>query len=279
MRKEKNKRVAISILIILLSAIAAIAIHIVVPTPAGNNTQDFNSIPVKIFSFSVVATFYFIVLSTHIYAVVLISNKCSSLNPVRKGLLIGGAFSMIYLVGMQEVVVSASPFSEYGIDFIVYQMIIGFGDAVPAMLSALCLSYVNRTDSDKAKIKISKGSLRNAALISAVFIIVRFFAYYFELDSSDISEYPIPVIIWTILFGGILGAAYLMLATCMNVGISNVMAFGLLLGLNWIWFNLFIGLVFDGLFVEMLIRGMLDIVPGMILLGICDIHRNKKQET
>ena len=40
------------------------------------------------------------------------------------------------------------------------------------------------------------------------------------------------------------------------------------LGINWIWFNLFIGLVYKGMWVEMLLRGVSDVFAIYIFYRI-----------
>ena len=60
--KNRSLRVILSILSCLLIAIIAIIMHIIVPTPKGEENA-FDSVFVKLFSFPVVATFYFVILT------------------------------------------------------------------------------------------------------------------------------------------------------------------------------------------------------------------------
>lgn len=68
---------------------------------------------------------YFIILYLHILCVVHCFGLRSMLCRKEVGLRFGLAFALLYMIGMQEVVVSASPFDTYGMDFIFYQLFMG----------------------------------------------------------------------------------------------------------------------------------------------------------
>lgn len=265
---KRGVRIFFSLLLVLVISMVAIVIHIVVPTPAGDSELNFDSIFVKLFSFPVVASIYFIVLSLHIYLLILLAKKYSPFNWKTNGLLIGLSFCLIYLVAMQEVVVSASPFEKYGFDFILYQLIIGLGDGLPSFALAMILSYINRGD-QTASPSFNKKELFDVIIICISFVFIRLITNLTKLTGSNIYEYPIPVVIWDILFGFTLGLSIILVNKVFsNIKYSIIYTILLLIGLNWIWFNLFIGLVFKGLFFEMLLRGSIDIIFISLVMTI-----------
>ena len=100
----------------------AIAVHALLPSPGGEvDVSSFDSVLITKFGFPVVASFYFIFLYLHVLIVVSIFGRHLGMEKRKIGLRFGFAYGIIYLVAMQEVVLSGSPFEQYGIDFIRYQ--------------------------------------------------------------------------------------------------------------------------------------------------------------
>lgn len=263
MQKEirKKKIIFIHIATIILAAIIAILVHALMP--ADTNVEDFDSIFVKALSFPVVASLYFVMLFTHCVITISYFGKKSTMSGLQIGLRFGIAYAIIYLLGMQEVVVSSSPFSTWGIDFVLYQLITGLSDAIPALLLCIVIGYftLKKTTEQVPKSKLSLNII-TVCLIAAVFTAIRAIGYHTGIIGSDYAVYPIQTYIWTVLFGIGLGFIFVLLRPIYkNENIMTVKLSLLTIGLNWVIFNSFIGLIFKGLMWQMLLRSGLDIIP------------------
>ncbi|MGN1347189.1 MAG: hypothetical protein ACI4V1_10420, partial [Eubacteriales bacterium] len=118
----KIKRTLADLFLVLFFAAAAIVLHAVMPSPGAEmDASVFDSFLVKKLGFPAVASGYFIVLFFHILIVVRVFAPKSELGKWKTGCCFGLAFSLLYLGGMQEVMVSASPLTEYGLDFVLYE--------------------------------------------------------------------------------------------------------------------------------------------------------------
>ena len=70
-----------------------------------------------------------------------------------------------------------------------------------------------------------------------------------------LAEYPTAVVAWGYLLGLGFGIGYVLLRRT-NQAVNAVVIFGV--GLNWLVFNSFIGLVFSGTMADALLRGAID---------------------
>jgi hypothetical protein len=266
------KRFLMTAFFILLASIVAIASKIALPSEV--NVNDFDSVFVKTLGFEVVASFYFIMIFTHNAIVTLVFGSRAKLSNTQIGVRFGLVFALIYLVGMQEVVIESSPFTAWGIDFVVYQLFGGAGEAVAALL--LCTVIAKFSVEKKERYTRKSLTLRNklsaVLLIALAFIIVRTICYETDIIHSNVRSFPIPCYIWTILFGIILGFCYTTLYSVFEKEKSQIKLSGkivvLTMGLCWIIFNSFIGLIFTGEMLNLLLRSGLDVLTvfGVSLL-------------
>lgn len=261
----------IGIMSVLVAAIIAIAVHVLLPSPGATlDVSEFDGIAVHLFGFPIVASIYFVILYLHILWVIRFFAPKSYLSNREIGIRYGLIFGFMYLVGMQEVVVSASPCDTYGLSFVVYQFFIGLGDAIPVMILCLLVSAIEKKKSDIEKIIIKNNIRKNIVLVftvAIIFFIERTLGYVVGYLDSDIREYPVPVLVWTFIFGVVLGGMYLILRPIYNQENKTKKVFYIMLftiGINWIWFNCFMGLILDGLFVKMFFRSLLDVLFVMI---------------
>lgn len=267
----------IDIVCVIVTYLIAIAVHSIMPSSGGSmDIHAFDSILVNKFGFSIVASAYFLILYLHVLLVIKFFASKSILGARRTGWFYGMAFGLIYMGGMQEVILSSSPFTDYGIDFIRYQFFIGLGDAIPviALCVFTCWLYKESISNHIPKIVInSRERVVTVGIISILFFIERTVGYSMGYVASDISIYPIPTLLWTFLFGIIIGFAYLLLISTFenNERIElKLLTAGGILGVNWIWFNCFIGLLFKNTIVLMLLRSSIDVVAviaGAIISG------------
>lgn len=266
------KRVlVINTLAIIVATAMAIIVHAIVPGAGDLNVTDFDSILVKLFGFPVVAVSYFVLLFLHCVLVMRSFGKRSSMTNTQIGFRFGIVFAAIYMVGMQEVVVEASPFNEWGLAFVNFQFFMGISDAIPALLLCVVTAYFtlkNNNTTSTSKVLNFSEKMNVVALITITIFIARAVGYETGLINSNIDTFPIPAYLWTFVFGVVLGCCYTILypifATGQNKYLLSYKLVVLTIGINWILFNSFIGLIFSGVLYQMLLRSGLDIVVFFI---------------
>ncbi|TCT12197.1 hypothetical protein EDC18_11343 [Natranaerovirga pectinivora] len=256
--------IIINIIAILFSAIFAIIVHALLPSSLDD--IQFDSILVELFGFPFVASLYFIVLFTHCAIAVRYIGVRSEATKFQIGIRFGVVFAMIYLLGMQEVVVEATAFSEWGLGFVKHNFIMGIGDAIPAISLCFVISFFTIANKEKSNLihKLNFSDIIKAVSIIAFAIVVgRTFAYESGIITSNYDTYPIPTYVWTVLFGLMLGFIYVILYPLLAYK-NNLnyipLRLAIVVGLNWIIFNCFIGLIFKDTMFEMLLRSGLDVL-------------------
>lgn len=263
-RRSNSKKIIITILAILVASILAILSKALIPSEV--NVEEFDSIFVNLLGFPVVASIYFIMIYTQGALTTQLFGKKSRLSNTQIGLRFGISFGLIFLLGMQEVVVSASPFSTWGLYYVVYQFFMGFGEAVAALIMCILLAKFTIDEPKSNYLKENKTHNKGLiiGLIALTFTIERIIAYKTGIINSDIMTSPIPTFVWTIIFGIALGVSYVLLLPIFNIEKNPVRkSFKLVvltLGLSWIIFNSFIGLIMNGVMVQVLTRSGLDII-------------------
>ena len=261
------KRNIISILSVLGAAVIAILVHALLPSPGASlDVSEFDGVLVKMFGFPIVASAYFVILYLHLLLIIRYFVTKANLSNKEIGIRYGLAFGFMYIAGMQEVVVSASPFDTYGFGFVAYQFFMGLGDAIPVLMLCLLVSGICQKQLvfEKAMEKCTaKENVLVVVVIAITFFVERMIGYVVGYVDSDIREYPVPVLVWTMIFGFVLGSMYLIIKPIYKNGndVKNIIqAVVLSIGINWIWFNCFMGLLLEGLFVKMLLRSCLDVI-------------------
>lgn len=258
-----TRLVAINLVAIALAAAFAIAAHAVLPAPVDELT--FDGALVQAIGFPAVAVSYFVLLFAHCALVVQSFGRRSNRTRLDIGLRFGLAFAMLYLVGMQEVVVEASPFSTWGLDFVAYQFFMGVGDAVPVL--ALCtvvalVALPPRRGPDHGTGVRARERFGIVLAIALAVFAHRTIGHTTGIVESDIATYPLQTHLWTALFGVALGGAYVVLypvfAMVRNPVLLSVQLALATIGANWVLFNSFIGLLFSDVMPQMLLRSGLD---------------------
>lgn len=277
---SRARTIIVRVLAILLAAILAILVHAALPQTV--NVEQFDSALVKLFGFPVVATFYFVLLFTHCAVMISLFGAKANIRNSQIGIRFGISFAVIYLAGMQEVVVEASPFSTWGLDFVKYQLVMGVGDAIPVLLLCLfvALFALDRKDRPVSVLEYKNhNGIKVVAVIAISFLIERAIGYKTGMISSNCDTYPIQTYAWTLLFGMALGYVYLMLypifASISRTVFINFKISVLTIGINWIIFNSFIGLIFNGALAQTLLRSGVDVV----VLLLATIITNKYLHT
>jgi hypothetical protein len=272
-----TKRVnIINIVFIIFSAIFAIIVHALLPTSV--DVAQFDSIFVKWFGFPAVAVFYFILLFIQCAMVVSYIGLKADVPKLQTGIRFGIAFALIYLLGMQEVVIEGSPFSNWGLGFVKYQLIMGIGDGIPAIVLCLAIAYFTLSDSGEIKsineLQMTK-CIKTIAVIAIAIFMERTIGYESGLITSDSATYPVQVYMWTGFFGILIGYIYVILYPLLvfekkQCAIGIPLRFIATIGVNWMIFNSFIGLIMKGAMPTMLLRSGLDVVVLFLASTLAD---------
>jgi hypothetical protein len=255
--------IVISATIVICTAIAII-VHAVLPEKVDEALLD--GALVLRFGFPLVAVAYFLVLFAQCSATVTASWPTARPRTLRYGLKLGPAFAVMYMIGMQEIMVDTSPFLAWGWDYVVYQAIIGLGDAIPVIILCAVVGTLlaeERTPDGGGH----RGGVAALLVITLTVGTVRWLVSALGIIQSGLTEYPVAVVAWGYLLGLGFGISYL-LVTRINSAGRAVMLYGL--GLNWLIFNAFIGLVFAGKMGDALLRSAIDVAAvglAMVLLA------------
>lgn len=266
------------VIAVMMAALMAIAVHALMPSDVP--VEAFDSFLVTLVGFPVVAVFYFLLLFTHCTLVTQAFGRHSSMSPLAKGLRFGLAFALLYFFGMQEVVVEASPFTEWGLPYVWFQVLMGLGDAIPTVLLCLvvvyCTPHTARKEEPGMPALKGPSKFKAISLIAVSFVLIRTLGYETGILVSNVDTYPVPSYIWTGVFGVVLGCSYVLLYPFFAVESNKLMVtlrlVGLSIGLNWMIYNSFIGMIFSGTMAQMLLRSGLDVFA----LGIASIVINRK---
>lgn len=259
---QKPKAILISLLGILFSMIFAVVVHALLP--AGVDINKFDSFLVLTLGFPVTVCLYFAILYLHCSFVTGYFGAKSKLSRSQVALRYGLSFAIIYILGMQEIAVDASPYGEWGWEFVRYQLIMGLGDALPVLLLCFLISFVFIKNTQKNNLCPSNKKTKwiFSILFTLIFFVVRTIEYKTQIIGSDIARYPIQTHIWTIIFGFFIGMIFQFLYPIHSnntkpLKIDFKIAI-LTIGLNWIIFNGFIGMIMKGSMIEMLLRAGID---------------------
>lgn len=265
MKEKAGNKVILSAVIIIVATAITIMLHAIMP--AGVNAEDLDGALVQLVGFPLISVLYFILLFTHCTVVIRYFGEKSTMQKLQTGFRFGLVFAMLYLFGMQEISVETSPFAEWGSAFVVYQFFMGVGDAIPALLLCMATAYFTLNDAQMSNwVKTLKMAekYKIIAVIAAAFFIERFIGYETGILVSNCHLYPVPCYVWTILFGIVLGCSYVILypifAGDRNKSSMSVKLAVLTIGANWMIFNSFIGLIFNGYLLQTLLRSGIDVI-------------------
>lgn len=274
--KETNTTSIIitSALTILGSVAFTIALHAIMP--ATTDAVRLDSSLVMLVGFPCVAASYFVILYTQCTVAVRYIGKRTKVSNLQTGIRFGLSFALIYLFGMQEVMVDSSPFAAYGFEYIKYQFFMGIGDAIPVFILCIVIALLtinnNAREAEVQNMKTAQ-KLYVISVIAISFLVERTIVYETGIIQSYCAAYTVPCYIWTTLFGIVLGYIYTILYPVLwreRKWIHVPIRFILTIGLNWIIFNSFIGLIMKGTIADVLLRSGLDVMVlfiGLYFIG------------
>ncbi len=262
-KASKTRIVLIYILTLIFSAAFAIFVHAIFP--ASVEVDKLDGFLVRVLGFQVVAVGYFLLLYIQCTAAVRYVTRRAGVSNLQAGVRMGISFALVYLIGMQEVLVGSSPFTAYGLEYIRYEFFMGLGDAIPVF--ALCIIIALFTKKNKGGTAIAgemgrSGSMLTVIIIAAGFLIERTIGYETGIVLSEHNTSTVPCYIWTAVFGIVLGCIFVELYPVWGSGrkwINIPVKFALVVGVNWIIFNSFIGMILKGVMSQMLLRSGLDV--------------------
>lgn len=254
----------LSLVLILVCAALAIGAHAVLPAQVDEDLLD--GLLVQKLGFPIVAVSYFIVLFAHCAVVIYINRANIRLGKARSGLLLGSAFALLYMGGMQEIMPDASSFARWDLGYVAYQAIIGLGDAIPVLILCTAVSLLaggERRNDDR----ILKSTIPTVLTFALIIGMSRLLLSYCGVIESQVRDYSVPVMAWGFALGCVTGIGRLLVDRA-YVRSRAVMLYGL--GLNWVIFNMFIGLVKRGAMADALTRSVLDVVAMAIAMGLAE---------
>ena len=152
-------------------------------------------------------------------------------------------------------------------DFILYEFFLGLGDAVPAFLLCLFLCGLHCVPAADVRGKkiFRKENYMRIISISCTFFLWKMFGYVTGIVDNEMTIYPVPVVIWTFIFGAVIGFGYCLINDSFIDEGRKVVRMFLTIGMNWIWFNCYIGLIAANTFLFMVLRSGFDVLA--ILAG------------
>ena len=222
--------IVIAVTIVVCAAIA-IVVHAILPEKVDEALLD--GALVLRFGFPVVAVAYFLILFAQCSATVTVSWPTAQTRGLRYGLLLGPAFAVLYMIGMQEIMVDTSPFATWGWDYVVYQAVIGLGDAIPVIVLCAVVGALLAGERTVARAG-HRGALVPLLAMTLTVGTVRWLVSALGIIESGLAEYSVAVVAWGYLLGLGFGIGYLLIMRANSAG-RAVMLWGL--GLNWLIFN------------------------------------------
>ncbi len=261
-RKGKFRKLVLAAGIILTCSFFTIIGHALIPVKA--DETRFDSILIMHFGFPVIAVFYFVLLYTQCALALryfsekgLPTGNTSSRN-------YGTALALLYMIGMQEIMLSVSPFTEWDIHFVTYQAVVGLGDAIPVLLLCTLLGrlFVKTPSNHHSG---SAQYFKYIAIYTLTLGTVRTLASATHIIDTCISVYAVEVIAWNYAFGFIAGICYCIIRSSYAKP-WKVMLFGF--SINWIIFNSFIGMIKKDTMTDALLRSIMDaaVIAAIALL-------------
>ncbi len=264
----------LSMLIILISSLTAIILHAVLPAKVDSSLLD--GLLVKRYGFPVVATAYFLFLFTHCALVLILNSKKLNRSCLKSEVYFGLSFSLIYMIGMQEIVLGSSPYTQWGAAFIYYQLLMGIGDAIPAILLCFFIGKIFFREQNNEHITTDKESIYTVLPFIMIIGTTRLIMSYGGIIQSNIIDYFIPVVIWGYVLGLVFGIVYLLI-TKKALYIRRTLFLGI--GINWMIFNSFIGLVRKDAMPDALLRSAIDIVSIYFALEMLTVIKRCRLKT
>lgn len=179
-----------------------------------------------------------------------------------KGALFGVALGGMYLVGVVEASV-VYPVSLLG------EVYTGMVDGSGILLMSLLLGKYMADDVPGGE-SLGYRVLPAVLLIPVVYVLMRYFSYTVLRIESSYSTRPLATLLWTAGMGCWVGAMYILVGRDMprRSPLEQAAVFGgLVFGINWVLFNLFVLLFIEIPVSDLLYRSVFDSLA--VIIGVC----------
>ncbi len=177
---------------------------------------------------------------------------------IMKGLRYGIAIAFLWMFAMLEGV------SLFG-NPVIKEFVVGLSDAIPVFVLSILLSRLQNEEvcDDFSETFILRPKIKAVLIFAGIFFIGRYIAYFSGVIQSGNQIRPLQTLIWTILMGISIGAAFVLLDNNRDEGSlkHRAVKFGFLIfGVNWAVFLVFMPLLYSGYLVDVLSRIVIDIM-------------------
>lgn len=245
----------------MVAAATAILTHAALPSDLEG--VPFSGVFMETLGFPVVAVSYFLLVFTHCAWVVARFGSLLNRGRLQTGLRLGLTFGLLYMLGMQEVVVEATPFETWGVEFVRFQLLMGLGDGVAVTVLCLLVAGIlfrGRRQKNTGPL-FRRPDRWTLVLVTTLFFLQRLVRMGTNLIDHNFDRFPVPTVLWTLLFGLALGFACTQFRPDgRQMDIRQAFRTGVLaVGINWMIYNSFIGLIFEGMLLPMLLRSGTDV--------------------
>jgi hypothetical protein len=151
------------------------------------------------------------------------------------------------------------------------ETIMGLCDGIPVVLMGLLLgTFTAKMNPIKNKNKnmnmnktYNKSNIFSSIIIfTTIFLTGRYFLYFTKIITSGYESRPYATFIWTLIMGALIGVLYILLgqSTKSSTTLISAIKFAVIIfGFNWSVFLLFVPIVLEGTFVDIIIRSITDI--------------------
>jgi len=179
-----------------------------------------------------------------------------------KGLWFGIAFTGLWVLGFTEV-------SALSDTTLLTEVINGLPDSLTILLMSLLLGFFIARDTLVTDKKKPGNQLGGAAVVAATFFMGRYLSYWVFKTNSIFHPEPNAVFIWTLAMAAWIGLVYGILGNA-SLGHSpmkrGLFFIGVVFGIDWLLFNLFLPIFLDIPIWNMVSRALLDL--AFIGLGV-----------
>ena len=180
-----------------------------------------------------------------------------------KGLWYGVCFAGLWLIGFVEVSVI------WGSTSIADEVINWLPDGIPIILMSLLLGIFTARDSDPANENRARGNAAPVLVVAAFYLVGRYFAYGVVQTNAAYSTNPLEVFLWTLAMALWMGITYAALGPGARGHSPTTRALwfgGVVLGIDWLLFHLFMLIFFRMSALDLVIRPGLDVL--FVILGV-----------
>ncbi len=257
--KENWKKITV---IVLVSVIVDILLHQIIPiTMIGTFTP---SIFVERGWFPQAVSIALIMTFGAIAAVFVLIQKNLPGKKLSKGLLYGVSFAGLWLIGFIEMC------AAWGTSFTT-EVLNWLPDGIPIILMSLLLGIYTATDSDPATGNKMRGKVTPVLIIAAFYFVGRYFAYW--VVHTNAGPDPFVTFLWTLAMAVWMGIMYAALGSGSRGQTPTTRALwfgGVVIGINWLIFYLFMLVFFEWPVLDLIIRPGLDVLFVILGVYVCE---------